>query len=177
MPQLSHADVDQTRAESEKSPCKWSQRSSGSSDFSRSVFDDFAFVLLAFVIDRTFVRMLGHSDVIFCDSRFFVVGILCSTAVPDQLHLDGLPSRLFLFADDVLEDMVHGFQRAARCFRHKIESPNQRQEAKDGEEGVSPEPGVEDKRRRYLKHTLSLAISEAAPWTGLELLGWTIPGQ
>ena len=60
--------------------------------------------------------------------------------------LDGLPSRFFLFTVNVFENMVHSLKGPPSCFGYKIESPDQGQQAEDGEECISPEPRILDQR-------------------------------
>lgn len=60
----------------------------------------------------------------------------------NNISLDGVPPSLFLFAVDIFENMIHLFQGPAPGLWDEEKRPNQRQEAKDGEEGISPESGV-----------------------------------
>ena len=58
--------------------------------------------------------------------------------VADELVLDSLPSRFFLFTVNIFKDMVHSLKCPSSCFRYKIVRPDEGQQAEDGEERISP---------------------------------------
>ena len=67
----------------------------------------------------------------------------------DDISLNCSPPSLFLFTADILEDMIHLLEGPAPSFWNEEISPNKRQQAEDGEEGISPETSVLYQWRRY----------------------------
>ena len=62
--------------------------------------------------------------------------------IPYELTLNVMSPGFFALAHDVLEDVIHRLEGPSACFRYKIESPYQRQEAEHSEESIGAEACV-----------------------------------
>ncbi len=67
----------------------------------------------------------------------------------NDISLDCTPPSLFLFTADVFENMIHLFKGPAPSLWDEEECPDQRQQTKDGEKGISPESSILYQRRCY----------------------------